>query len=106
MRTCAILSAVFVCASAWSGGPVNQQSSFGSVVRVLAGLSTPQIVGEFRGTGTIIGNKNVGGQGWLTVLTADHVVSTVGARTVRRLPILALRLAMQSRAYQTGLKRQ
>lgn len=78
MRTCALVSVMMVGGSAWAGGPSNQLSNFGSVVRVLAGLSTPQTVGEFRGTGTIIGHKNIGGQGWLVVLTADHVVAAGG----------------------------
>lgn len=58
-----------------AGGPKEQVSNFGSVVRVLSGLSTPQTIGTFEGTGTVIANKNVGGQGWLVVLTADHVLA-------------------------------
>jgi hypothetical protein len=59
-------------------GPDNQtlNPTLDGVVRVLFDNNLGGGVGEFVGTGSLIDNRNVNGQGWLCVLTADHVVSS------------------------------
>jgi hypothetical protein len=63
-------------------GPDDQlvTPTFDAVVRILYDNPGNQDAGDgyFNGTGTIIGNHNVNGDGVLCVLTADHVVSTTG----------------------------
>jgi len=64
-------------------GPANQTISpqDNSVVRLLDGSATGNAAGaNFDGTGSIIDNMDINGQGWFCVLTADHVVSSTGAQ--------------------------
>lgn len=62
-------------------GPSNQTISptYDSVVRVLLDVGLPGGQGFFEGTGSVVGNTNRNGQGYLWILTADHVVSSTGA---------------------------
>jgi hypothetical protein len=76
VKKIAFAVAGMLAAQAWAGGPSNQVATFGSVVRVLSGVTDASALGTFQGTGTVIANRNIGGKGWLAVLTADHVVST------------------------------
>lgn len=64
-------------------GPSNQVISptYDRVVRVLKDVGLGGGVGFMEGTGSVVGNQNVNGNGYLWVLTADHVVSSNGTRT-------------------------
>jgi len=66
-------------------GPDNQtlNPTEDSVVRVLFNNPGNQDAGDgyMNGTGSIIGNHNIDGVGWLCVLTADHVISTNGKKS-------------------------
>ena len=53
--------------------------TYDSVVRVLIDEGLPGGQGFFEGTGSVVGNTNVNGNGYLWILTADHVVSATGA---------------------------
>ena len=75
MKKTAIMVVLGSSALSMAGGPTNQYATFGSIVRVMSGVSDKTSFGNFLGTGTIIANKNINGKGWLAVLTADHVVS-------------------------------
>ncbi len=61
--------------SSLAGGPADQLSNNTKSIKILTGLSSDGTSGQFTGSGTIIGNKNVNGEGWLCILTADHVLS-------------------------------
>ncbi len=75
MKQIASLVLVLAAGAVWAGGPTNQTAKFGSVVRILSGLTDETTLGNFEGSGTIIANRNIGGKGWLAILSADHVVS-------------------------------
>lgn len=75
MRTAACAGLCLLSIGAWAGGPSNQLANFGSVVRIMSGVPDKMTLGTFLGSGTVIANRNVGGKGWLAVLTADHVIS-------------------------------
>ena len=81
IRTVMLVLLLFA-GSARAIGPDTQlvNPPFGGVVRILYDGGLPEGNGEFNGTGSIIDNMDVRGQGWLCVLTADHVVSTTGRR--------------------------
>lgn len=66
-------------ALAIAGGPLENVSDHLGTVRIMSGLTGPSDVGSSIGSGVLIGNKRVGDNGWLIVLTADHVISTTGA---------------------------
>jgi hypothetical protein len=81
-----IIAATGLCvaSSALAIGPSGQTISpqDDSVVRVLVLDNTlPDGEGFFNGTGSVVGNQNVGGDGTLWILTADHVISSTGTRT-------------------------
>jgi predicted Zn-dependent protease len=75
------LVAVFLalaCSGALAMGPGNQVTTpiDNGVVRILFNpAASGGANGFFTGSGSIVANKNVGGQGWLFVLTADHVLA-------------------------------
>ena len=89
-QTVSLIRAVILAALAtfpwvvpsWAIGPHTQtvDPTLDGVVRVLYDNPPQQNPGDgyFNGTGTIIGNHNVDGRGWLCVLTADHVLSSTG----------------------------
>ncbi len=83
--TWAVLSVLigFAAQVALGIGPENQTltPTFDGVVRMLYNNGNADGTGYMNGTGTIVDNVNVNGQGWLCVLTADHVVSQTGTRT-------------------------
>ncbi len=69
-----MLSGVLATALAWSGAPDLQTWSNSGVVRIVVNNT------QFNGSGTIIDHKrDANGDGWLCILTADHVVSVTGA---------------------------
>jgi hypothetical protein len=78
----ALLSALILNqASVLAIGPSGQTIApqYNDVVRVLVGDTTlPDGEGLFNGTGSVVGNQNVAGQGTLWILTADHVIATGG----------------------------
>ncbi|HWX21638.1 MAG TPA: hypothetical protein VN578_17175 [Candidatus Binatia bacterium] len=72
---------LLVQSAALAIGPAGQTIApqYDNVVRVLVlDTSLPDGEGFFNGTGSVVANQNVGGQGMLWVLTADHVISTGG----------------------------
>ena len=77
-----LLSFLSTSAQTRAIGPQNQliDPTFDAVVRVLYDNPGQQDDGDgyMNGTGTIIDHHNVGGEGVLCVLTADHVVSKTG----------------------------
>ncbi len=96
---------VLACQSAWAIGPDNQtiNPTFDSVVRVLFDSGLGGGIGEFSGTGTVIGNANVNGEGWLCVLTADHVVSNgMGMMSANRPTLPGLGIAFGNSGNDTG----
>jgi hypothetical protein len=79
-----LIALVAVCAlssSSFAIAPASQtiNPTYDRVVRVLIDVGLPGGQGFFEGTGSVVGNTNVGGNGFLWVLTADHVVSSTGA---------------------------
>src|SRR4051812_44557531 len=75
-----VISTAFV-SRALASGPSDQTLTpqDNRVVRVLVDFGLPGGEGFMEGTGSVIGNTNVGGQGYLWVLTADHVVSSTSS---------------------------
>jgi hypothetical protein len=71
----------FNASSSLAIGPSNQTISptYDSVVRVLLDVGLPGGQGFFEGTGSVVANTSRNGQGYLWILTADHVVSATGA---------------------------
>jgi hypothetical protein len=94
-----LASIAFTAILLWGGpaalasGPDMQlvNPNFESVVRILYDKNLGGGVGEFEGTGSVIDYRNIGGEGWLCVLTADHVVSSNGKAggSTRRSPGIA-----------------
>src|SRR4051812_44815524 len=78
------MAALFPPQAAQAIGPDNQtlNPTYDSVVRILFNNPGNQDAGDgyMNGTGTIIGNHDVNGVGYLCVLTADHVISTTGTK--------------------------
>lgn len=68
---------------AFAGGPVNQLSSNNGTVRILVSNANTNFATDagvaFNGSGTVIDHKNINGQGWICILTADHVLSTTAS---------------------------
>ncbi len=86
-----------------AGGPVAQESTARGVVRIMKGVTDNSVNGSFLGSGSVIGNKNVGGQGWLVVLTADHVVSANESANGGTIPSLGIGLGSAIAGASSGL---